>query len=591
WLDALWESEAPPPNWLHGWLRSEQRAAGRPLDVQRIDAVLAGQQFTEDDVRQVAAGLIAGRYLAPNPALVARANELSVLLEAADTTLPVRAAWLARLGLAGLHGGDALALARTRDRLLQQLLDNGLSRDRDLPAFLRHGDSGDGAASAVDRERLATLHRKAMAWARGKMNHEQLSVELIFAFGFAELTQTPAAQELLAAAERTAARQQGQVSQWLLRAYRHRVAAVLDGHRPGGALPADLMRELATMPEGKERSVNLRRRVSRILEPFERIDPFRGVREFRDDAIGRELAELADVMDADELAKRLGRLRKRAGTPRARLRVLGTSLTFGPRLGEPFAAEILAELVSAVKSLVNDPDAGRTVDVLETALLLAAHVGREEFVAPLTGQLRALLEPLRGERLAWLLAPLSGRLFRTLGKLGLHDETGSLVNQLFEQMLEGRTLAQLRRRQAVNWPIVLRALLQIAGGWYYIGLDDEATEILDEVRARLFPCAFRGEDQTELATAYATILGQAPPEVAWPRIHELFDRLGELASPSWGNSHYLLCEMRTIEAAVLAVVAKDFASSSAVRRWLDEDEYLVRRRIHRDMREVVERPG
>jgi cellulose synthase operon protein C len=42
-----------------------------------------------------------------------------------------------------------------------------------------------------------------------------------------------------------------------------------------------------------------------------------------------------------------------------------------------------------------------------------------------------------------------------------------------------------------------------------------------------------------------------------------------------------------VEAAVLAVVTDDFALGPAVRRWLDDDEYRVRRRIHRDTRNLV----
>jgi hypothetical protein len=46
-----------------------------------------------------------------------------------------------------------------------------------------------------------------------------------------------------------------------------------------------------------------------------------------------------------------------------------------------------------------------------------------------------------------------------------------------------------------------------------------------------------------------------------------------------------------VEAVVLAVVSDDFSLGQNVRRWLDEDEYLVRRRIHRDLRSFMSRAG
>jgi hypothetical protein len=38
---------------------------------------------------------------------------------------------------------------------------------------------------------------------------------------------------------------------------------------------------------------------------------------------------------------------------------------------------------------------------------------------------------------------------------------------------------------------------------------------------------------------------------------------------------------------VRAVVTDDFALGPAVRRWLDDDEYRVRRRIHQDTRAMI----
>jgi cellulose synthase operon protein C len=39
------------------------------------------------------------------------------------------------------------------------------------------------------------------------------------------------------------------------------------------------------------------------------------------------------------------------------------------------------------------------------------------------------------------------------------------------------------------------------------------------------------------------------------------------------------------------VADDDFAVEARVRRWLDEDEYLVRRRIHRDLRTFMGQAG
>jgi hypothetical protein len=45
------------------------------------------------------------------------------------------------------------------------------------------------------------------------------------------------------------------------------------------------------------------------------------------------------------------------------------------------------------------------------------------------------------------------------------------------------------------------------------------------------------------------------------------------------------------EAVALAMTAKDFAADPGARRWLDEDEYLVRRRIHADIQRALAAAG
>jgi hypothetical protein len=42
-----------------------------------------------------------------------------------------------------------------------------------------------------------------------------------------------------------------------------------------------------------------------------------------------------------------------------------------------------------------------------------------------------------------------------------------------------------------------------------------------------------------------------------------------------------------IEAIVLTLVSDDFTLGESGRRWLEDDEYFVRRRIHRDVRSAL----
>jgi hypothetical protein len=82
-------------------------------------------------------------------------------------------------------------------------------------------------------------------------------------------------------------------------------------------------------------------------------------------------------------------------------------------------------------------------------------------------------------------------------------------------------------------------------------------------------------------------LGQAPLELAQRRLEELYHRLEGIRDTFTTNSHYSLSQLDLVEAVVLSVVTDDFLMGSSSRRWLDDDEFLVRRRIHDDLRALL----
>ena len=83
-------------------------------------------------------------------------------------------------------------------------------------------------------------------------------------------------------------------------------------------------------------------------------------------------------------------------------------------------------------------------------------------------------------------------------------------------------------------------------------------------------------------------------EVGTPRLLKLFDKY-HLTTTWYIPGHSLETfpeQMRmVVEAVVLGIVTEDFAMGGEVRRWLDDDEYLVRRRIHSDLQGFLTQAG
>ena len=116
--------------------------------------------------------------------------------------------------------------------------------------------------------------------------------------------------------------------------------------------------------------------------------------------------------------------------------------------------------------------------------------------------------------------------------------------------------------------------------------------VLDQFEIEIDDLAIHLLAKAPLASAYVTALAQAPLDEALARVEELFaGRMDRLTDGYTTHGHYARFQLNVVEAVVLALANEDFALGPAARRWLDDDEYLVRRRIHRDVRAALARAG
>src|SRR5262249_42535547 len=151
---AYWPAAPPPP------------AAARAVAAAVVFAAANREANVEAPTRPEDSQATSGSHLDAR-LLPADLGRVQRLLEDYESALPVRAAWLAHLALARLSGGDVVGLARTRDRLLERLYQNGLSLDLDVPAFLRFAGqgSGDWAARAQEvRDWLSHARESVHRW-------------------------------------------------------------------------------------------------------------------------------------------------------------------------------------------------------------------------------------------------------------------------------------------------------------------------------------------------------------------------------------------------------------------------------------------
>ena len=172
------------------------------------------------------------------------------------------------------------------------------------------------------------------------------------------------------------------------------------------------------------------------------------------------------------------------------------------------------------------------------------------------------------------------RSLRALRRIGLRAEIAELLAEA---------------EHAAAGPEALRARLAIAAGLAYLGDAARALPIFDQARAQLdasfaaistlakdaprplLPAAL--ELTRSLALAYA----QAPLGNALGGIAELSGHLREVTDNLGTNSHYCVSVLHFVESLVLGITSDDLALGEAGRRFVEDDEHLIRRRVHRDL--------
>lgn len=607
WANSLWQTDDLPPVWARTWADGETL---RPVIAADFDRLLGLKEPTVADVRALTACVLnaAAESGTAQKALVERLSRVREFLEKHENQLGIRSVWLAWVSLAKLSAGDVLGLARVRDRLLERLLTRGLNPEYDLPSFLRFAGQHSSDRMRSVRDRITRLCEAAHQWINQcyaqSPEHREVAkdtkayADMTFAFGLARLGEASECRRLRAKAVEVLEQGKDKVHLFLLQAYDYRIEQVLAGKPHVGPLPDNYL-EYLQADIGNDKldrlqlyKVDRLRKHSRILEPQEKIDPYR--KWYRADELTGELIELTDSTDRQHIEQQMRRLFQTVNKAKPYLQVLATALAVAPRVSEAFTVDVLNRLNAAHDSLPPPQDLRELMDraeLLERALFLAAHYDRAEHVQALVARFLNLLESQRGQAAVQALEGLAGQCFRGLRKVGLRDESDRLLHQMASLVLQGRDLPALRKKLGNQWPTAVRALLQIAGGWFYFGKNESAKPVLEEAETLLFETELLPVDRTRLACAYATTLGQAPVEPALKRLVELFRKLDRVSDTFTTNTHYSLSQLQVIEAVVLAVVSDDFNLGQNARRWLDEDEYLVRKRIHRDLRALMAKAG
>ena len=633
WLNALWQDDAPTAQWVDEWTSNQLPLVKRDKLPQEFRRLLAIKEPSPGEARQFAL-LILGQSVGDTLPDWLKSSLPDALrqLAACEKIIPIRMTWLIAQQLARHGGADTLGLARVRDRILAMLFEDGMRPERDMPSFLRFAGSKDAAQLRNAHEQSMQLYHDVYRWVDKSLKTQPSPnvdeggtlafTNLIFAYGLTRFNETESVHSLIGQAAKifqgyAEGTKRRIAADFLLKAFEYRIQQATDGQPNSGPLPKELTQAAQAIEDASKEgtfqnnpNVGASYAISRlseqlwVLEPQEKLDAYH--KHIADHHwIRQECAALHKVRDPDKLALRVRTLlngKEKALAAYDKLLLMIDALRLAARCGEQFAVELLEQVPEVMVAISRNkeqiPEAARKQgQLLEAAMKIAAHYDRIDLVGRLGQQFIDVVHQKTGNDRHELINVVATQCLQSLRKYDLRDEIDKLLRSMHTLILNGQTPESLKLKltKADDWARALQSLLNLAGGWLAYGMSKQTLEILDLGRSELLNAEtpLTARYYTPLVQAYISALGQGTVEEGLPRIRELFQQMPpQRVSNTFTSSEYFSrFHLNIVETAVRAMIGDHFIPGSGIHQLMEDDEFIVRRRIHHDMRQHLGQSG
>ena len=342
----------------------------------------------------------------------------------------------------------------------------------------------------------------------------------------------------------------------------------MGGMSPTSPLSSELTAQLNELGTFERYKVDRLREVSRVLEPVERLDAVRGFQRGEADPRGDVFARLRALDAGPALSARVEEIVNDAcaeGTkPEDRATLLDGAMDFFFSLPVSQATTLLERLVVTLDPI----EPFYRALLVEEALVLAAHFGHESLTDALAEQFATLIGELGPEQAPAIASVLEGAL-RTLRRVGLRERAAHLLEAV-AAISEGGA------------PELVIARVHVAGGLIYLDEAARAAPMMSGAR-RALDEDMPMKERLELMRAVAGAAALLPAEARIEELTWLSKALPTITDSFSTNSHFCLSLLHFLESLVTGLVPPDRGRDGPAAAYLDEDEHLVRRRIHRDL--------
>ena len=635
YANAIWANPKQSDSIADRWTSCE--LGDKPLTPERFDTLLKTDP-TVAEARTVAAATVAASR---QPWFQTCIPAVQQYLAKHDGRMPVRAGWLAATAIARQSGADVLGLARTRDRILGKLFERGLNPEHDLPTFLRYAGLKDSERARVVREKALRLHAAVRTWVveglatlpqpnLGDATHTPLFVDLAFAFAFARLQDSETSRELVRKAESALAASRDPADEFrtmmvplIVSAYRYRIDQALAGKRHAGPLPDGLLQSMKSLQSAMATPHNSPTPRGGVLNPAQ-VTYYGLVRFFEDSRIAEptderehydwmigtvgpvaaELRQLSFVTEPKELARRISRLLE--SPPADRFAALHKVVNLVPRIGTEFTRTTLEKIPTVLleyeshrtkganptQTVSHEDTTTRIAQLFARAVRVADYFDLVDLIPNLCDLYSATFFRDRSERTPHAVIASLEPIAAVLRNRNRGGELDTLVSEATKAIVGNDRIDiafhAAKKKSALAAATVLRSYLCLANAKLLAGQKASGEAMIDEVES-LIPQII-SLPPIEIARVVGQLIGSyghLDREIGLPKIEALLERIpsSKLVTQQVMNRYYSRLHINIAERVVAAIAIDSFADSVNLgRRWRDEDEYLVRKRIHEDVR-------
>jgi hypothetical protein len=402
--------------------------------------------------------------------------------------------------------------------------------------------------------------------------------DLMFSYGLARLGALETSASLLKRPVEIL-NEKDVIHQFLARAFCYRIEQA-PNQPANGPLPTELKQfvddfehaDLAQKQVGFK--IDRLREKSRILEPDEKIDAYRffktpsaadihQIDRLLGDHSRYALNNLADalqklvIVERADSASLLAKIIDRVGaTPGLNdVRDLARRYEEDPRNRDGYSKS--DREIAAMAEEYRDLDKFRTeAKVISQALPKCREANSSELVCRCVGIVVDMLASQKGTNPNRTLDGLPQACCLALQGPQLQTELESFLQRATALIHQGEGLSSLKERSERNWPGILRMLLEMATGWFYLGDVKQAIPVIDVSEELLREPRRLGRQvySQQFALVHVQVLKAAPVEFATERLARFFENLGTLQDTFTTSSHFSLLQLQIVETVVLAAL-------------------------------------